>query len=82
MNIKPVIHSTFIIRSQAEYSIATQTIVLRCLLEDLSTGQHRVFTDLDDLLAALLAELTALQHQIIPPNQSNPKSYEETMTWP
>ncbi|CAN5817453.1 hypothetical protein BH10CHL1_BH10CHL1_26970 [soil metagenome] len=69
MNPNPIIHCTFIIRGQIEYSLATQTVSLRCLLEMPITGQRRGFTDMKVLLAALQAELMALQKQIIPLDQ-------------
>jgi hypothetical protein len=74
MNINPVANCILIIRSQAEYSAATQTVVLRCLLEKTATGQRRGFTDVDALLTALRAELMEIQNQIIPPDQQNPKN--------
>ncbi|MFN8494723.1 MAG: hypothetical protein U0350_44385 [Caldilineaceae bacterium] len=69
MKANPVMYSTLIIRSQAEYSTITQSVILRCVLETPATGQRRGFTDLDDLLVALRAELMELQNQIIPPEQ-------------
>jgi hypothetical protein len=73
MNSNPVANCTLIIRSQVEYSAATQTVVLRCLLEKTATGQRRGFTDVDALLTALRAELIELQSRIIPPDQQNLK---------
>lgn len=72
MKANPVMYSTLIIRSQVEYS-TTQSVILRCVLEMPATGQRRGFTDLDDLLVALRAELMELQRQIIPLDQKSPK---------
>jgi len=69
MKANSVIYRNLIIRSQAEYSAATQSVILRCVLEAPTTGQRFGFTDLEDLLAALRVELTALQNQIIPPDE-------------
>jgi hypothetical protein len=74
MNSNPVVNCTLIIRSQAEYSTATQAVVLRCLLEKVATSQRRGFTDIDDLLVALRAELIELQSQILPPDAANPEN--------
>jgi hypothetical protein len=59
-------YRNFIIRSQVEYSAATQAVTFRCILETPSTGQRHGFTDLEALLTTLRAELTAFQNQIIP----------------
>jgi hypothetical protein len=72
MKINPVANCTLIIRSQVEYSAATQMVVLRCLLEKSATGQRRGFTDVEALLTALRAELMDLQSQILPSDQQNP----------
>lgn len=69
MKANSVIYHNLIIRSQAEYSADTQSVILRCVLEAPATGQRYGFIDLDALLAALRAELTALQNQIIPPDE-------------
>lgn len=69
MKANPVINSTLIIRRQVEYSTVTQTVSLRCMLETPATNQRRGFTDIAALLAALQAELTGLQNQIIPLNK-------------
>ncbi len=74
MKINPVVNCTLIIRSQVEYSAATQTVVLRCLLEKTATGQRHGFTDVDTLLTALRAELMEMQNQIIPPDQQKLKN--------
>lgn len=74
MKANPVINCTFIIRSQIEYSNATQGVSLRCLLEMPATGQHRGFTEVEALLAVLRAELVNLQHQIIPQGQAEENS--------
>lgn len=74
MKVNPVVNCTLIIRSQAEYSAATQRVVLRCLLEKSATGQRCGFTDIDALLLALRAELMELQAQIIPPDSPSSKN--------
>ncbi|MEZ4868833.1 MAG: hypothetical protein R3C14_46340 [Caldilineaceae bacterium] len=71
MKVNPVINCTLIIRSQAEYSAATQTVVLRCVLEMPATGQRHGFTEVEALLITLRAQLTDLQSQIIPPDAHN-----------
>ena len=71
MNTNPVAYCTLIIRSQVEYSLTTQTVVMRCMLEKSATGQRHGFTDVDALLTVLRAELMALQTQIIPLDQQN-----------
>lgn len=73
MNINPVTTCTLIIRSQIEYSIAAQEVIVRCILEKSATGQRRGFTDVEVLLTALRAELMELQNQMIPPEQKNLK---------
>jgi len=78
MNSNPVINCTLIIRSQAEYSVTTQTVVLRCLLEESATGQRRGFTDVEALLTALRAELLDLQTRIIPSGREDPESLAKT----
>lgn len=65
MNVNPVRDATYIVRCQVEYSTATQTAVLRCLLEKPATGQRCSFTDLEALLVMLRAEIRGLQAQII-----------------
>jgi hypothetical protein len=67
MKTNSVIYHTLIIRSQAEYNAATQSVSLRCMLETPATGQRHGFTDVDALLAALRAELMEIQYQIISP---------------
>ena len=67
MNSNPVAHRTLIIRSQAEYSAVTQSIIFRCILETPAIGQRQGFTDLEALLTALRAELMEFQSQVIPP---------------
>lgn len=69
MKVDQVRNCTLIIRSQAEYSTATQCTVLRCILETPATGQRRGFSDMDDLLTALRAELLTLQNQLMPVKQ-------------
>lgn len=73
MKINPVAYYTLIIRSQAEYSAGTQSVIFRCLLESPSTNQRQGFTDLEALLTALCAELTEFQSRLIPPNEQNLK---------
>jgi hypothetical protein len=77
MKSKPVVNCTFIIRSQVEYSAATQAVVLRCMLEKSATGQRRGFTEVEALLAALRAELMELQSQILPQDSPNPENAAE-----
>ncbi len=62
--MNPVGNYSLVIRVQAEYSPATQTVTLRCMLETPATGQHRGFTDLDALLAAIQAHVLALQDDL------------------
>ena len=62
--INPVGHYTLVLRVQAEYSIAAQTVTLRCRLETPATGQHRGFTELPALLAAIEADLLAIQNHL------------------
>lgn len=71
MEVKPnpVTHCTFIIRSQIEYSTMARAVIMRCILEAPATGQHRGFTDVEDLLATLRAELMEMQNDIIPPSK-------------
>ena len=59
-------YCTLIVRSESEYSVATHTVVTRCLLETPANGKRRGFTDVEALLAALRAELMAGQEGIIP----------------
>ncbi|MCB0099726.1 MAG: hypothetical protein KDE46_28530 [Caldilineaceae bacterium] len=70
MKVNPVINCTLVIRSQMEYSRATQAVSLRCILEMPVTGKRVGFTDVESLLAALRAELANIQNQIIPPGQA------------
>lgn len=74
MNTNLVANCTLIIRSQVEYSATTQTVVMRCLLETAATGQRRGFTNVDDLLIALRAELMELQSQILSLDSPNPEN--------
>lgn len=66
MESNPVAYCTLIVRTQAEYSTLAQAVVVRCILEIPATGQRRGFTDVDELLAALRADLLEAQHQMIP----------------
>lgn len=66
MHINPVANCTLIIRSQAEYSAATRTVIVRCILESSVTGRRHGFTDLTTLLTAIQRELTTMQSQILP----------------
>lgn len=66
MKVDQVRNCTLIIRSQVEYSAATQRAVLRCILETPATGQRRGFSDMEALLTALRAELLTLQNQLMP----------------
>ena len=63
--INPVGHYTLVLRVQAEYNVAAQTVTLRCRLETPTTGQHRGFADLHALLAAIEADLLAMQQRLI-----------------
>lgn len=76
MKVNPVLNYTLIIRSQVEYSAATQRAVLRCILETPATGQRRGFSDAEALLTALRAELLELQNQIRPPPQAEENNVE------
>ena len=81
MNVNSVLNCTLIIRSQVEYSVTVGTVILRCILEVPATGQRRGFTSTEDLLAALRAELMAVQNQIVPPDQQplkNPTAFDMT----
>lgn len=82
MKVNPVLNYTLIIRSQVEYSAATQCAVLRCILETPATGQRRGFSDMDALLTVLRAELLALQNQLIPPEQEEAEQEEEQRLTP
>lgn len=81
MHINPVSNSTFIVRCQAEYSAATRTVIVRCILERSGTGQHRSFGDMQALLAALQADVTAMQNGLWPAEQEQQTSaaHEETV---
>jgi len=74
MNVNPVRNCTLIIRSQAEYSAATQAVVMRYILETPATGERCGFTDAETLLAILRAELDEFQNQTMPrdPKQKKP----------
>jgi hypothetical protein len=67
--INPVGHCTLVLRVQAEYSIAAETVTLRCRLETPATGQHRGFSDLPALLAAIEADLLAMQQRLLVTDQ-------------
>lgn len=71
MHINAVTNCTLIIRSQAEYSAATQTVIVRYILESPVTGRRQGFTDLTALLLAIQTELTAMQNRILPPSEEN-----------
>ena len=73
MNINPVINCTLIIRSQAEYSLASQTLNVRYILEMPATGQHHGFVEVEALISALRVELVAVNSQIIPPERKEGK---------
>lgn len=74
MKTNSVIYHNLIIRSQAEYSAATQLVIFRCILETPATGQRHGFTDVDALLTVLRAELMELQTQIIPSDRRDPEN--------
>ena len=65
MTDNSVINRTHIIRSQAEYSAASQTTSYRCILETPATGQRQGFADVESLLSALRAEFIEMHNQII-----------------
>ena len=73
MNVNSVSNCTHIIRSQVEYSVSTQTVILRCIVEIPATGERRRgFAPLDALMDALRTELTNMQDQIVSkPNLNN-----------
>lgn len=73
MNVNSVSNCTHIIRSQIEYSAATQTVSIRCILETTATGQRRGFSDMDELMDALRAELIDMQTQIVSHTNLNNK---------
>ena len=62
--LNPVGHYTLVLRVQAEYSIAAQMVTLRCRLETPATGEHRGFSDIHALLAAIEADLLAIQNRL------------------
>jgi len=68
MNANPVARCNHIIYSQIEYNTTTQVVVVRCILESLTTGQRHGFTDVDALLEALRKELMEMQTQIVMPD--------------
>ncbi|HQY94701.1 hypothetical protein [Caldilinea sp.] len=70
MKVNPVVYCTFIIRSQIEYSAIAQAAIVRCILETPATSQQRGYTDVEDLLTVLRAELTDMQNRIVPPVQT------------
>lgn len=63
--VNPVGNCTLVVRVQVEYNVAAQTVTLRCRLEAPATGQHRGFSELPALLAAIEADLLALQQRLI-----------------
>jgi len=69
MKSNPVVYCNLIVRSQIEYSMATQAVIVRCILETPATGQRHGFTDVEALLAALRVELMTIQNQIVPASQ-------------
>ncbi|MBX3051113.1 MAG: hypothetical protein KF753_06555 [Caldilineaceae bacterium] len=69
MSVNSVINRTYIVRSQAEYSAATDTVILRCTLETPSTGERRGFADIQALIEALQAELADIQMHIVSPEE-------------
>lgn len=74
MSNNRVVNCMFVLRSQAEYSAATQRVVLRCVLEVPATGQRQGYTEVEALLTALRAELLKIQVQMIPPDSETGKS--------
>ena len=73
MTTNPTINCILIIRSQAEYSPASQMMCVRYILEIPATGQRRGFTDMEALLKALRIELVETHRQIIPAEQQEGK---------
>ena len=73
MTHNPVNHCVLIIRSQAEYSVISQTLRVHYILEAPATGQHRGFADMEALLSALRDEMMETHHQIIPSEQQEGK---------
>lgn len=63
--IQPVSNCTLVLRVQAEYSVAAQATTLRCRLETPATGEHRGFSDLHALLAAIETDLLAMQQLLV-----------------
>lgn len=74
MNSNRVVNCMFVLRSEAEYSVATQRVILRCVLEVPATGQRQGYTEVEALLTALRTELLTIQAQMIPPNQATGKT--------
>lgn len=70
MKSNPVVYCNLIVRSQIEYSTATQAVIVRCILETPATGQRHGFTDVEALLAALRVELMTIQNQIVLASQA------------
>ena len=68
-----VIHCTLIIRSQAEYSVISETLRVHYILEVPITGQRRGFADLEALFSAVRTELMETHHQIIPSDHQEGK---------
>jgi len=73
MTTNPVSNCILIIRSQAEYSPASQTLSVRFMLEMPATGQHCGFVDVEALISALRIELVETHRQIIPSEQQEGK---------
>lgn len=74
MRINPVSNCILIIRSQAEYSPATETLSVRFVLEVPAKGQHYGFVDVEALLKALKIELVETHQQIIPADHKESKT--------
>lgn len=74
MKANPIIYCNLIIHSQIEYSMTEQAVILRAVLEMPTIGQRQGFTDMEALLAAIRAELTEIQGQIIPSEQEKRES--------
>lgn len=77
MPINPTNHA-LIIRIQAEYSAAAQIMSIRYILEIPSSGEHRGFAEVGDLISALQIELTKIASPIVASeqNEEKPRSYK------
>jgi hypothetical protein len=58
-------NQSIIVRVQAEYRAASQAMSVRYLLEIPSSGEHRGFADVEDLISALRIELRKSSEPIV-----------------